>query len=1379
MRIADKTKEQLVEDLKSLRLRVTELEQTEAGHRRREEAIGKLDEEKLSVLNSMSEHVVYQNPQHRILWANKAAAEAAGLAREHLVGCYCYEVLSECREPCVDCPVAKARETGKPQESEVTTPDGRVWLIKGYPIRDTDDHIVALVEVALEVTERKQVEEALRKGERKFELLFESTLDGMFVLDAETMKVVLANQAAVDIYGLNSVEEAIGLNLLDCVPPGERERVLRLVVKDMFENDLRQVSEFRGITKDGRKIWLSVVGTRTEYRGKLAGLISFSDITERKQAEEVLQTEKNKLQSVIDALEYGLTIQDRDYNILYQSGPLKKFFGEHLGEKCYQAYESRDTICDDCPVKKAFKDGKSHSAVKDGATPSGEVFIMERTACPIRDAEGKIVSCLEITRDITERKQAEEALRESKEFNASLLENSPNPVVVINPDTSIRYVNPALEKLTGFKSKEVIGIKQPFPWWIDNKTQETMDRIRNGLSKRGQAREEVLFQKKNGERFWVNVNAVLVRRNDEPSYTLVNWVNVTERKRAEEALQAEKNKLQSVIDAIEDGLSIQDRDYNILYQSAPSTRTGGYHVGEKCYQAYEGRDTVCDDCPMEQAFKDGKSHTSERELVTLSGEVLSLENTANPIKDAEGEIVSCLEVTRNITERKAAEEELKLRAQILDGATDAIFVHDDDDNFVYVNEAACRTHGYSRKEFMKMKLPQIVDPERARPLKLDRQELLKKGHIVTESAHVRKDGSIMPVEVHARTIGSGEGKLFLTVARDITERKQAEDAVRESEEKLRKMFESVTDGISVIDLNGLITDVNQRTVEMHGFSSKDEILGKSALELIAPVDHERVATNMRKALTQGIIRGMEYTLLKADGSEFPGELSTSVLKDAAGNAVGHITISRDITKRKEAEELYSTLANSSPIGVYILQDGKFRFVNPQFQKYTGFSEDELLGRESLEVVHPEDRERVREDAVDMLKGRRLSPYELRYIVKSGEILWATETVTSIQYRGKRAVLGNFMDVTEHKRAEEAFERQRAYFQQLFDNSPEAIVLLDTNNRIVNINKGFEILFGYAIEEVKGQPLSKVIVPGDRNKEAASLAQSMHNNETRREESVRERKDGSLVDVALLAYPIWSGDKAVGAYVIYTDITERKHAEEEKKEMEQKAHLASRLASVGEMASGIAHEINNPLTSVIGFSQLLMEGDIPDDVKEDVSIIYKEAQRAAGVAKNLLTFARKQAPAKQPTNINTIIDGVLKLRAYEQRVNNIQVDSQLAPDLPEVMADYSQLQQVFINIIINAESAMIEANKGGTLTITTQKVNKTVRASFSDDGPGITRENLNRIFDPFFTTKEVGKGTGLGLSVCHGIVAEHGGRLYARSKPDKGATFIVDLPVNNS
>jgi signal transduction histidine kinase len=165
-------------------------------------------------------------------------------------------------------------------------------------------------------------------------------------------------------------------------------------------------------------------------------------------------------------------------------------------------------------------------------------------------------------------------------------------------------------------------------------------------------------------------------------------------------------------------------------------------------------------------------------------------------------------------------------------------------------------------------------------------------------------------------------------------------------------------------------------------------------------------------------------------------------------------------------------------------------------------------------------------------------------------------------------------------------------------------------------------------------------------------------------------------------------------------------------------------------------------------------------------------------KNLLTFARKHAPVKQMVNINAIIEKVLGLRAYEQKVNNIQVDTHLDPDLPEVMADYFQLQQVFLNIVINAEHFMIEAHNKGVLTITTSQEGNTIRIVVSDDGPGIADEDLSHVFDPFFTTKEVGKGTGLGLSICHGIVNEHNGRIYAESELDKGATFVVELPAGD-
>jgi signal transduction histidine kinase len=166
-----------------------------------------------------------------------------------------------------------------------------------------------------------------------------------------------------------------------------------------------------------------------------------------------------------------------------------------------------------------------------------------------------------------------------------------------------------------------------------------------------------------------------------------------------------------------------------------------------------------------------------------------------------------------------------------------------------------------------------------------------------------------------------------------------------------------------------------------------------------------------------------------------------------------------------------------------------------------------------------------------------------------------------------------------------------------------------------------------------------------------------------------------------------------------------------------------------------------------------------------------------IVKNLLTFARKHAPVKQLSQINAVVEDVLHLRSYEQKVNNIEVEKRLAHDLPEIMMDHFQMQQVFLNIIVNAEAAMLEGHHKGKLIITTEKSERVITITFTDDGPGISSENLKRIFDPFFTTKEVGKGTGLGLSICHGIVTEHGGKIYARSENGQGTTFVVELPLN--
>ncbi|MBN1643987.1 MAG: PAS domain S-box protein [Dehalococcoidales bacterium] len=247
---------------------------------------------------------------------------------------------------------------------------------------------------------------------------------------------------------------------------------------------------------------------------------------------------------------------------------------------------------------------------------------------------------------------------------------------------------------------------------------------------------------------------------------------------------------------------------------------------------------------------------------------------------------------------------------------------------------------------------------------------------------------------------------------------------------------------------------------------------------------------------------------------------------------------------------------------------------------------------------------------------------------------------------------------------------------------------------------------------------------------------------------------------------------VGWLIILHNITERKN-------MQEQLLAQDRLASIGKLTSGVAHELNNPLTSIIGFSEFLLKRDLSHDIHADLNVINSEAERAAKIVEGLLTFARKHPEDKLPSNINVIIEKALEIRDYEQKNNNIEVITRFAQDLPEVMGNEFQLQQVFLNIIINAEFFMIEAHGKGVLTIVTEKAGDCVRVSFTDDGPGIPKENMKYLFSPFFTTKEVGKGTGLGLSICHGIITEHDGRIWAESESGTGACFIIELPVYNS
>ena len=370
-------------------------------------------------------------------------------------------------------------------------------------------------------------------------------------------------------------------------------------------------------------------------------------------------------------------------------------------------------------------------------------------------------------------------------------------------------------------------------------------------------------------------------------------------------------------------------------------------------------------------------------------------------------------------------------------------------------------------------------------------------------------------------------------------------------------------------------------------------------------------------------------------------------------------------------------------------------------------------------------------------------------------------------------------VIERKQAERKHPKSEQELEILLQTMPAKVFYKDTSYRYSRVNQAFAQFFNKTPQEIIGKTFedftpwpsiaaqvkssdSKVIETGE--------AQEITWNHSQLPEDSAWQYENKL--------PVMDNQgRIVGILGIITNISAVVKAADEKLKLERRVQLTSRLTSVGQMASGIAHEINNPLTGVVGFSKMLLDkGGWPEEVQAQLEIINTGANRITEIVKRMLIFARQQKPEQKLADINEIIESCLALRKYELDTGNIKLIRHLDPELPMSVVDAGQLQDVFMNIIVNAEKAMRQADKGGKLDIRTEAIDDTIRISITDDGPGIAEENLDKIFNPFFTTREVGEGTGLGLSLSYSIIQEHHGKIYAESELGKGATFFIELPI---
>lgn len=697
----------------------------------------------------------------------------------------------------------------------------------------------------------------------------------------------------------------------------------------------------------------------------------------------------------------------------------------------------------------------------------------------------------------------------------------------------------------------------------------------------------------------------------------------------------------------------------------------------------------------------------------------------------------------------------------------------------FANSTASEIYGFPVEEIFSKPFINYIAP----PYRENIQEMYSKrlrGEQVPEKYEtvlLNNRGNEIPVEINASYIEYDGRPATLAVVRDISERKKHTESLKASEEKFRTIFNNSSDGIVVYFLDddnqpGHFIEVNETFCEWLGYT-REELKGFSVNDV---TNFERdplpLKDTMLKLRRESKVSA-ERILRAKNGQEIQVEINAHLINYQGKDLV--ITLLRNIEARKKAEDSlrdseqkFKTLAEKSPNMVFINQAGKIVYANRLCEEIMGYSLAELYdpGFDFLKLVADEHIAETKRNFTRHASGHDIPPVEYTFVTKSGRRIECILSTKLIHYTGSQAILGVVTDISNRKLVEEELKFQAS----LLDASLDTIIAHDLDGNLKYVNDSACCTFGYTREEMLNMNLGQIAdtetarLIGPRLRDVAEKGKASF-------EVTNRRKDGSEVYREIHDSLLNVGDKQ---YVVGIghDITD-------KKRMQSQLIMQDRLASIGQFVSGIAHELNNPLTSVIGFSELLLQKDLPEIARGDLKIINDEAKRTSTIVRNLLTFARQHPQDKQPVLISDPIRAVLQIRYHEQRVNNISVETNFAPDLPLVTGNDSQLQQVFFNLVTNAEFAITDSQRKGIITISTEHLTNFVRVTFKDDGPGISAENMKRLFSPFFTTKEPGKGTGLGLSICQGIIAEHGGRIWAESEPGKGAAFFVELPVSNN
>ncbi|HUE52645.1 MAG TPA: PAS domain S-box protein [Terriglobales bacterium] len=598
---------------------------------------------------------------------------------------------------------------------------------------------------------------------------------------------------------------------------------------------------------------------------------------------------------------------------------------------------------------------------------------------------------------------------------------------------------------------------------------------------------------------------------------------------------------------------------------------------------------------------------------------------------------------------------------------------------------------------------------------------------------------------------------------------QLSQVIARSQRSFKELIDSFDDVAFATSLDGTVRTVNRRMTQQLGISYQ-EIVGHKLDEFLEEPQRADIEPGLSRFLDRrrwsGVVR---IRLKKSTRVLYFDCVLNAIVK--GNDVVGVSTLARDVTEEREKERRFTELFETLQEGVYFsTPEGKLLEANPALVQMLGYGgKDELLSLEASALNPDATQSSVLGRSADDRGSERTREITLRR--KDGSVGTFFDTSRAVWDSAGKIIRyqGTLVDVTQRREMERTLRRQEEFQRYLLESFPDLILVIDLNGRYSFVSSRVRDQLGYRPEDLVGKKVEEVQEPSP---EFVALYRDVIAGRKMFgfTEYAARHHDGSWRTMRANASPLYDAEtKLSGVIVSVRDITVEK-------KLEQQIIQSERLAAMGQMIGGFAHELNNPLTSIMGVAELLQEGEAAEPMRKQLVMLQQQARRAADIVQNLMYFSRPPAPGKSSINISDLVQRTLHLHAYSLRKSNITADFLPEPSLPPVEGDPHQLMQVFLNLILNAEQAMREVRDRGTLRIRLEKSAGSVSATFQDDGPGIPSDVLPNIFDPFYTTKRPGRGTGLGLSICKAILREHGGNVEAASGPGGGAVFTVTLPV---